>query len=260
MRILFFGASELGFQCCNSIIKNGFNVVGIFTIPREFSIKYRNSKSKEKIKNYLYKDFHQFEKSGISVFSVDGKLAGFNVEIQNLKPDLIIVVSWYYLIPEAIISLAANGAIGIHASLLPKYRGNAPLVWAMINGESETGVSLFYIEKGVDKGAIIAQKKFNIDSNDTIKDLLEKARIAAIAVLNEALPKIKNNSVISIRQDHSKATTFPKRTPQDGLIDWSWDVVRIENFIKAQTKPYPGAFTYIGDKKVIIWDAEINKI
>ena len=175
MKVLFFGATELGYECCEYMINNNINVVGIFTIPQEYSIKYKEEKERISLKNITYKDFSEFnDKYNIPVTVVTNNVSNYYEYIQNLKPDLILVIGWYYMIPDSIMQIPSKGAIGIHASLLPKYRGNAPLVWAIINGEKETGISLFYFDKGVDTGDIIAQKNFSIEDTDTIKDILEK--------------------------------------------------------------------------------------
>ncbi len=259
MRILFMGASALGYDCCEAIIKAGHTVVGIFSIPQEFEIKYKDQAAKTKVNNYLFKDFSNFkEQYNIPVVFITDKMNTYIDTAAAMKPDLILAIGWYYMIPEQMIKLAEKGAIGIHGSLLPKYRGNAPFVWAMINGESETGISLFYFEKGVDEGDIIAQKKILIGEKDTIKEILERASVSSKEVLLEYLPKIADGTAPKIQQDHTLASLFPKRSPEDGLIDWNWDAKRIHDFIRAQTKPYPGAFTYINNKKIIIWDAEIK--
>lgn len=257
MRIVFMGASELGFDCCNAMIKKGHNIVGIFTIPQKFNIKYKEQAEKIQVNNYLYKDFRSFASHRLPVIVVEEKMGSYYDNLEAMKPDLILAVGWYYMIPSNMIAMAPKGAIGIHGSLLPKYRGNAPFVWAIINGEKETGISLFYFEKGVDEGDIIAQKSFPIEDTDTIREVLEKARLSSIEILDEYLPKVANGTSTRIVQDHSKATIFPKRTPEDGKIDWTWDAKRIKNFIRAQTKPYPGAFTIINNKKVVIWDADL---
>jgi len=255
MKIVFFGASELGYNCCEAIIKAGFEVVGIFTIPQEFKISYSPDKP---VKNYLHKDFYTLGKEyNIPVFQVNQNIKIFEQTFIDLKPDFLLAIGWYYMIPTSMLQKVPKGAAGIHASLLPKYRGNAPLVWAMINGEKETGISFFYFDKGVDEGDIIAQEKFDISETDTIKEVLVKTQSASIEVLLKNLPLIANGTNSRIPQDHTQATLFPKRSPEDGLIDWNWDAKRIKNFIKAQTKPYPGAFTVIHGKKVIIWDADI---
>jgi methionyl-tRNA formyltransferase len=144
MRIVFIGASELGYNCCESCIKEGHSIVGIITLGKEFSIKYKEQKERTKVTNVLYKDFKNFQDQyNIPVIVAEHPIAHAYDVIESWKPDLIIVIGWYYMIPEKIMNLPNKGVIGIHASLLPKYRGNAPLVWAMINGEKETGVSLF---------------------------------------------------------------------------------------------------------------------
>ena len=261
MRIVFFGASRLGYECCKAIIEAGHTVAGIVTIPETFSIKYKEEAERKKVKNYLYSDFNDFEKYyNIPVIEVKGNLSEYQDRIAEMKPDFILVIGWYYLIPKQMLELAPKGAAGIHGSLLPKYRGNAPFVWAIINGEKETGISFFYFDDGIDTGDIIAQSAIPIEETDTIKEVLEKAQLSSVEILLENLPGIASGMVERRAQDHSKATYFPRRTPDDGLIDWSWDVKRIRDFIRAQTKPYPGAYTIINDKKIIIWDADITDI
>lgn len=258
MKILFFGASDLGYTCCEALLKQGSQIVGIFTIPEQFNISYSKDKP---VKNYLYKDFsvlaNQYQ---IPVFHINGDLKNYQAEVEKLAPDLMVVIGWYYMIPDAMISLCSKGAIAIHASLLPKYRGNAPLVWAMINGEKKTGISLFYLTKGVDEGDIVDQMTIQIRETDTIADVLKKVKKASQKILLKNIPLLQKGKALRKIQDHTQATVFPKRSPEDGQIDWTWDSTRIKNFIRAQTKPYPGAFTYINNKKVILWDADILEI
>lgn len=258
MNIVFFGATELGYECCELLLSNGEAITGIFTMPREFNISYSPGKP---VNNILFKDFNELgRKYNIPVITVNGKLKSYQDDLKLMNPDLLLVVGWYYMLPDAMISIAKKGAVAIHASLLPAYRGNAPLVWAIINGEKESGVSLFYLTGGVDEGDVIAQEKFSIDESDTIRDVLTKAKISSKKLLTENIIKLATNTARALPQDHSKATIFPKRSPEDGKIDWSWDVQKIKNFIRAQTKPYPGAFTIISNKKITIWDAEITDL
>lgn len=259
MKIVFFGASELGYDCCECLIQNGADIVGIFTIPQDYSIKFKEEKERIKLTNVTFKDFNELGKQyNIPVNTVEGNIKEYQQYIEALQPDLIIVIGWYYMIPDSIMKLPPKGAIGIHASLLPKYRGNAPLVWAIINGETETGISLFYFDDGVDTGDIIAQKKFTIEESDTIKEVLEKTKLASREILIENIPLIENNTAARVQQNHSEASLFPKRTPADGLIDWTWSTKQIKDFIRAQSKPYPGAFTIINNKKITIWDANVE--
>jgi methionyl-tRNA formyltransferase len=252
------GASDLGYDCCEAILAAGFNVCGIVTLPQSFDIKYKEEKDKVKVNNVLYRDLHILsEKYSLPIIEIQENISSYKDRIAEMAPDFILVIGWYYMIPGSIMSLATKGVAGIHGSLLPKYRGNAPFVWAMINGEKETGVTFFYFEKGTDEGDIIAQSAFAIGENDMIADVLAKAKQASIDILLQHLPLIANNTAARIPQPSEGATYFPKRTPADGLIDWSWDKQRIKNFIRAQSKPYPGAFTIIDNKKIIIWDADI---
>ena len=161
------------------------------------------------------------------------------------------------MIPTKILAIPPLGCVGIHASLLPKYRGGAPLVWAMIHGERETGVTMFFFEKGMDSGDVIAQNRFRIEQEDTISDVLRKSKLASLSILTEFLPQIASGTAPRIPQDESQATYFPQRSPEDGRIDWSWSSEQIRNFIRAQTKPYPGAYTIVNDKKLIIWSADV---
>lgn len=257
MNTVFFGASSLGYDCCETLLKNGVEITGIFSIREQFNISYSPGKP---VKNYLFKDFSVLAKEyNIPYISIDGKLGEFLDEFKKMEPHFILAIGWYYMIPNSFLEICNKGGAGIHASLLPKYRGNAPLVWAMINGEKETGVSFFYFSEGVDEGDIIGQEKFEISESDTIKEVLEKTTVASKKVLLDKLPEIANGTNIPTKQDHSKATLFPKRSPEDGEIDWSKSPKEINNFIRAQTKPYPGAFTIINGKKVKIWSATVSE-
>jgi methionyl-tRNA formyltransferase len=167
-------------------------------------------------------------------------------------------MGWYYMLKKQTRDLAKFGAWGIHASLLPNYAGGAPLVWAIINGEKETGVTLFRMDDGVDDGDIIAQSKFAITDFDDIRTVYQKALEASNEILQEIM--LKNEPPSFLPQDKSSIKIFSQRNPQEGEIDWSWGPIKIKNFIRAQTKPYPGAWTVISGKKVIIWSADIEEL
>lgn len=151
------------------------------------------------------------------------------------------------MLPKSTRELTRYGAWGIHASLLPKYAGGAPLNWAIINGEKETGVTLFRMDDGVDDGDIISQKSFLIEFEDTINEIYQKATIASKEILNEVLLNIDN---IKFKpQDKRKIEIYPQRKPDDGEIDLSKTSIEIYNFIRAQSSPYPGAFIKTVDGK-----------
>jgi methionyl-tRNA formyltransferase len=143
-------------------------------------------------------------------------------------------------------------AFNIHGSLLPKYRGRTPHVWAIINNEKETGITAHKIDRDCDTGDIIRQIKIEIEENDTGASILAKYESLYLSLIESVLSDIKSNKVNAVRQDHTMATYFGKRTPEDGRIDWNWQKERIRNWVRAQADPYPGAFTFYEQSKIII--------
>jgi UDP-4-amino-4-deoxy-L-arabinose formyltransferase/UDP-glucuronic acid dehydrogenase (UDP-4-keto-hexauronic acid decarboxylating) len=177
-------------------------------------------------------------------------------KIKKLKPDVIF--SFYYrnIIKKEILNIPSKGCINLHGSLLPKYRGRVPINWAVINGDTKSGVTLHYMTEVPDAGDIIAQKEFSIDLLDTAFDVHNKATEAASTLLLETLPLIKNGKASRIVQDNSVATTFGGRRPEDGEINWNKTSREIYNLVRGVTKPYPGAFSFIGDRKCLFWNVE----
>ena len=259
MKIIFFGATKFSEDILNDLLKKGFQISCIFTIPKNFNISY----SKDKVKNFNFSDLRLLAKRrkirSYEVNSIRGKrISDYYEVINDIKPDVMIVAGWYYMIPKKIRALAKYGAWGMHASLLPKYAGGAPLVWAMINGEKKTGVSLFRLSDGIDDGDIIFQKAFPIKFEDTIKEVYARATMAAKEILVKALKNIKNLRFKP--QDRSKLEIYPQRRPEDGEINLNQSFLEIYNFIRAQSFPYPGAFIKGKDgKKVIIDKVKVFK-
>lgn len=184
---------------------------------------------------------------------------GYNY-IKDKSVDVIVSINYLFLIEKDIIQHPRILAFNIHGSLLPKYRGRTPHVWAIINNESETGITAHKIDVGCDTGAIIEQVKINIDPEDTGFDILEKYRAKYLPLIEKVLKMIETNNVKSWFQNEDEATIFGKRTPEDGLINWNWQKERIRNWVRAQSYPYPGAFTYYGNQKVIIDKVEYSKL
>jgi methionyl-tRNA formyltransferase len=260
MKVVFFGCTRFSESIFKELLMlKDVNILAIFSIPKEFSISYR----KDKVLNANFADLSGYAQSlGIPLYLVDSepgkRISDYKNIITQLNPDVILVMGWYYMVPKNIRELAKYGAWGIHASLLPKYAGGAPLVWAIIEGESSTGVTLFKLSDGVDDGDIISQVEFPIAQNDTIREVYENATIASIQVINDVF--CRDFTQISFKvQDKSKIKVYPQRSPTDGEIDWSLPIEKIRNFIRAQTRPYPGAWTLINGKKVTIWDATIEE-
>ncbi|MGA1823510.1 MAG: methionyl-tRNA formyltransferase, partial [bacterium] len=176
----------------------------------------------------------------------------------RLKPDLIVVCGWQRLICKEILTIPSLGTIGFHSSLLPKYRGRAPVNWAILLGERETGITMFYLTPEADTGDIIAQKVFPILFNDDCGTIYEKAAKAGAEMIKEYLPQIKNGTAPAIHNPSASYPAYPKRIPEDGRIDFNRSALDIYNFVRSLTRPYPGAFYYDEHgHKVIVWRIEI---
>lgn len=172
--------------------------------------------------------------------------------IKDKSIDVLVSVNYLYIIDNQLIDLPSKFAINIHGSLLPKYRGRTPHVWAIINNESETGITAHVIDEGCDTGPILEQIQVSIESEDTGNLILEKYKKLYFPILKDVLTKIESGSYQLTQQDDSLATYFGKRTPEDGQINWNWQRERIRNWVRAQAFPYPGAFSYLQGKKLII--------
>ncbi len=223
--------------------KHNFNIMCVFT--------YKDDKNEniwfESVENWCIEN-------NINYYTPNNVNSQRWIEmIKSLSPDIIF--SFYYrnLICKDILKIPRYGAINLHGSLLPKYRGRAPVNWAILNGEKYTGVTLHYMVEKADAGDIIAQRQVKIDFYDTAKTLFGKLQKEAEILLEETLPLIKQNKVKPIKQNEKEATYFGKRSKEDGLIDFNKSAMEIYNLIRAVTKPYPGAFTYYKSEELIIW-------
>ena len=195
-------------------------------------------------------------KAGIDVYKIeninDPEWIG---RIRRLAPDVIF--SFYYrnIVGREVLSIPPHGCVNLHGSLLPKYRGRCPANWVLIHGEKETGVTLHYMTPHADDGDIVAQVRVPIDKDDTALTLFGKMTSAATRLLDEILPRIRAGKAPRTPQDHAKATYFGGRCPEDGKIDWNKNAADICNLVRAVTHPYPGAFTWAGDRKLLVWSA-----
>ena len=172
--------------------------------------------------------------------------------IQEFNIDVVLSINYLFIVNDFIHSHPTKYSINFHGSLLPKYRGRTPHVWAIINNEKETGITAHLISDGCDEGEIVYQEKIKIDEDITGGELLSIYENKYPSVINTVIEKIKNNTLNSIGQNHSQATYFGKRSPEDGSINWDWQKERIRNWVRALSKPYPGAFSYINGNKIII--------
>jgi methionyl-tRNA formyltransferase len=257
MKIVFLGATKFSEDILLYLLENKISIDLLFTIPREFNISY----SKEKVVNYNFSDIISIAKQyNINCYEIEskegGRITDYYDNIKALDPDVILVMGWYYMVPKKIRDLAKLGTWGIHASLLPDYAGGAPLVWAIIEGQKKTGVTLFKLDDGVDDGDIIEQAEIEIKQDDTIKEVYEEATRVSKVILLHALKNI--DKIKFIPQDKSKIKVYPQRKPDDGQIDLNMPGQKMYDFIRAQTPPYPGAFIKtIDGKKIVVEKARL---
>jgi UDP-4-amino-4-deoxy-L-arabinose formyltransferase/UDP-glucuronic acid dehydrogenase (UDP-4-keto-hexauronic acid decarboxylating) len=174
--------------------------------------------------------------------------------IREKGPDILF--SFYYrdMVGRKILEIPPAGCLNLHGSLLPRYRGRCPVNWVLVQGERETGVTLHYMTPRPDDGDIVGQKRVPIDDTDTALSLHEKLATAAGELLDDVLPKLLKNSAKRTPQDPSLASYFGGRRPEDGEIDWTGDAAAVRNLVRAVTRPYPGAFSFLGNRRCIFWE------
>ncbi|AXG47710.1 MULTISPECIES: bifunctional UDP-4-amino-4-deoxy-L-arabinose formyltransferase/UDP-glucuronic acid oxidase ArnA [Photorhabdus] len=245
MKAIVFAYHDIGCVGINALTKAGFDIQAVFTHTDDPN------------ENHFFSSVARLSADlALPVFAPENVNHPLWIErIRELKPDVIF--SFYYrdMLSEDILSLASTGAFNLHGSLLPKYRGRAPINWAILNGEVETGVTLHKMVLKPDAGDIIAQYKVAIAETDTALTLHGKIREAAEKLFDQVLPQIKAGIYPAIPQDESQATYFGRRTAVDGEIDWHKSATEINNLVRAVTEPYPGAFTFLGERKITIWRA-----
>jgi methionyl-tRNA formyltransferase len=173
--------------------------------------------------------------------------------IRARRPDLLLVIGWTQLLREDLLSVPKIACLGFHASLLPRYRGRAPVNWVLIHDEAETGNTMIVLEPGADEGDIVAQRRIPITDDDDCATIYDKVSATEVDMLAEVLPELRRGRLPRRTQDSSQATVMPKRRPDDGAIDWDSSTRRLFNWVRALTHPYPGAFCGLADRKLWIW-------
>ncbi|MDR8370263.1 bifunctional UDP-4-amino-4-deoxy-L-arabinose formyltransferase/UDP-glucuronic acid oxidase ArnA [Pseudomonas lactis] len=248
-KAVVFAYHDIGCAGIEALLSAGYDIAAVFTHaddPKE---------------NNFYGSVAQLcARNGIPVHAPEDANHPLWIErIAKLNPEYIF--SFYYrnLLSEPLLATARKGAFNLHGSLLPKYRGRAPANWVLVNGETETGVTLHRMVKRADAGAILAQQKVTIERTDTGLSLHAKLREAATALLRDALPQLAQGKLSETAQDESKATYFGRRTAADGKLDWKQPAEQLFNLVRAVTQPYPGAFCAVGEHKLIVWQADVVK-
>ena len=245
-RILFFGYSEVGYAGLSLLLERGDRVVALITHednPHE-KIWFKTPAVAAREKN-------------IPVFTPDSvNTPEWREKIAALQPDLILSVYYRHMIGTKILALPRLGAWNLHGSLLPKYRGRAPINWAVLHGEPRIGMTLHRMVKSADAGAVVDQEGVAIDLRDTAEQAFRKVLPCARTVLARQIDALLAGTARETPQDESQANCFGGRQPEDGRINWTQTSRQIFNLIRAVTDPYPGAFTDVGAARLMVWWAE----
>ncbi len=174
-------------------------------------------------------------------------------KIRELKPDIIFSFYYRHIVRPPILEIPPLGCLNLHGSLLPRYRGRCPINWVLLKGERETGVTLHYMTPRPDAGDIVSQEKVPISEDDTARTLHEKMAEASSGMLDRILPEIGKGTAPRFPQDHSRATYYGGRRPEDGEIDWGRTAKEVRDLARAISHPYPGAFSHVGERKCLFW-------
>ena len=253
MKIIFIGGVNFSYEILKSILENKWDISMVFS--------YHESKQNFFSDMTSLDDLTQkYDIPHIKVKHSINDNEHLKV-IQDLNPDLILVMGWSQLLSEKIIRIPKYGVIGSHPTKLPKYRGRAPIPWTILKKLSNSALTFFYIEEGIDNGDILDQKEFLIDQNDDAESLYLKITHLGKQMIIENLPKIEQGTGNKIKQEPSLfIENWPKRTPDDGRIDWSQNSENVQTLIRASTHPYPGAFSFYNKSRIIIWKSELNSL
>ncbi|MBL8831024.1 MAG: formyltransferase [Rhodospirillales bacterium] len=243
--IVLFGYSDVGFVCLDHLLTNGYDVRLVVTHEDDpGEAKWFRSVAK------------RAREAGVETLTSEIK-DGPEVEarVAAAAPDLILSCYYRRMIPSRILAHAKRGAFNMHGSLLPRYRGRAPVNWAVLNGETEVGVTLHHMVKRADAGDIVDAEAVPVGSDETAYEAMTNVVEAARKVLARQIEALLAGTAPRAAQDESRATYFGGRKPEDGRIDWSWPTARIVNLVRAVAEPFPGAFSDAGDRRLFVWRA-----
>lgn len=248
-RAVVFAYHNVGVRCLNVLLAHGVEVALVVT--------HRDNPNE----NIWFDSVQKLaEMHGIPTITPDNPNAPEVIErIRVLQPDFFF--SFYYreMLKQELLDIPARGALNMHGSLLPKYRGRVPVNWAIIHGETETGATLHYMTAKPDNGEIVAQQAIPILPNDTAHEVFQKVTVAAEIALDDVMPALLAGTAPREKQDLSKGGYFGGRKPEDGVIDWSKSAQEIHNLVRAVAPPYPGATTKLAGKPVRILQTLVTK-
>jgi methionyl-tRNA formyltransferase len=247
VRVVWVSFDVVGRACLEASAEAGAEIIAIVTLPGPVDPSRTGQCSFQE----------QAARFGARLIETeDVNSAGCLEAVGAVQPDMIFVVGWSQLVREPFIALAPRGVFGMHPTLLPRHRGRAPIPWAILSGLAKTGVTLFEIvDSTADSGHIVGQVEVQIAPDETATSLFDKILQAHLDLIRQCVPLLLDGRGPRVRQDKRRASVWPRRTPADGIIDWETRAPYLYDWVRAQTRPYPGAFTYLGDSRVTVWRA-----
>ncbi|MYR94617.1 methionyl-tRNA formyltransferase [Streptomyces sp. SID8374] len=250
MRVVMFGYQTWGHRTLQALLDSEHDVVTVVTHPR-------SEHAYEKIWSDSVADLA--EKHGIPVIIRNRPDDELVDRLKEVAPDIIVANNWRTWMPPEIYNLPVHGTLNIHDSLLPAYAGFSPLIWALINGEPEVGVTAHLMDEELDAGDIVVQRSVTVGPTDTATDLFHRTVDLIAPVTTEALGLIASGQTEFTPQDRSKASFFHKRAEEDIRIDWNWPAEDLERLIRAQSAPYPSAFTFHKGQRLEVVSAVVSE-
>ncbi|HSB05346.1 MAG TPA: methionyl-tRNA formyltransferase [Thermodesulfobacteriota bacterium] len=253
-RVIFFGTPSFAVPTLKGLLEGPDEVIAVVTQPdrkKGRGQKVTYSPVKELVSQYTQKEILIFQPEKV-------REKTFQDSLRGLHPDVFIVTAYGQILPKSLLEIPKYGAINVHASLLPKYRGAAPIAWAILKGEKATGVTIMRMDEGMDTGDIVLQKEILIGDDETAETLHDKLASSGASLLLEAVAKIKHGDVSPIRQDHSQATYAPPLKKEDGRIDWRREAREIDRQVRA-FNPWPGAHTSLNERFLKIFRGEVRE-
>jgi UDP-4-amino-4-deoxy-L-arabinose formyltransferase/UDP-glucuronic acid dehydrogenase (UDP-4-keto-hexauronic acid decarboxylating) len=249
MKTVVLAYHNIGCAGISALLKHGFDIQAVFT--------HRDDPDE----NLWFDSVTELAaEQGLQVFAPENINHPLWVErIRKFAPDIIFSLYYRSMVGPEILDIPAAGCLNLHGSLLPAYRGRCPVNWVLVNGETETGVTLHYMTLKPDDGDIVGRERIEIAATETALTLHHKLTSAADRLLEKMCPRLLTGTAPRTPQDHSLASYFGGRRPADGAIDWRWSGKQIDNLIRAVTRPYPGAFSYLGNRKTLFWSAGPEK-
>ena len=250
MRVVFMGTPAFAVPSLEALANSDHEVVGVVTQPD------RPKGRGQAVVSCPVKELALSK--GLPVLQPDKiKSPEFLQQLSEWKPDVIAVTAFGRILPKTILDLPPMGCVNVHGSLLPAYRGAAPIQWALIHGDMETGVTTMVMDEGMDTGAVLLQQTIPIEPEDTALELGDRMALAGGALLVETLTRVAAQTVVPCAQDHSRATMAPLLKKEDGVIDWTQSATEIANRIRGLS-PWPGSFTFHHEHRLIIRKGRVD--